>query len=61
MFNSQKRIFAGKQNLQPEPFCPYLTNRSGKISLLRSSNRAISWAGQPLKARPSLYGGKPRF
>jgi hypothetical protein len=33
MFAVPKKIFAGKQNLQQRPFCPYLSNDSGYRSL----------------------------
>ena len=59
MFSARRTIFAGKQNLQPEPFCPYLSNSSGYLSLSRNgfgtaSNRSKSHN----RPRPSLRGGK---
>lgn len=33
MFGSEKRIFAGKQRLHGEPFCPFLTNDIGYQAL----------------------------
>lgn len=38
MFASQKRIFAGKGNLQARPFCPFVTSEAGYSSLLRTKN-----------------------
>jgi len=59
MFSARKTIFAGKTNLQPEPFCPYISNPSGYSSLYRSiSESAYSWSRAPQKPRPSLRGGK---
>lgn len=60
MFSTQKRVFAGKHNLQPEPFCPYLTNESGYLSLRRKSSGIFPWSGQPQNVRPSVRGGKAR-
>lgn len=60
MFASQKRIFAGKQSLRSQPFCPYLSTETGYISLFKSfglSNHRPSGACQP---RPSVNGGKSR-
>ena len=37
MLFSRKSIFAGKRNLEPVPFCPYLSNESGYASIRRSS------------------------
>ena len=36
MFGSDRRIFAGKQRLHGEPFCPFLTNDTGYQALQRS-------------------------
>ncbi len=33
MFGAEKRIFAGKQRLHAEPFCPFVTNDMGYQSL----------------------------
>ncbi len=38
MFASQKRVFAGKGNLQARPFCPFVTNEAGYSSLLHTKN-----------------------
>ena len=58
MFTSQKRIFAGKSNLQAEPFCPYLTNDSGRMSLKRSFARSNQFSGVSPHAHAFWYGGK---
>ena len=36
MFGSDRRIFAGKQRLHGEPFCPFLTNDTGYQALQHS-------------------------
>ena len=36
MFGSGKRVFAGKQRLRNEPFCPFVTNDTGYQELRRS-------------------------
>ena len=59
MFSTSKRIFAGKPSLQSEPFCPYITNDSGRASLFRSFYSNYS-AGASPHARPSLRDGKHR-
>ena len=59
MFSMRKRIFAGKSNLQSEPFCPYLTDEGGRLSLQRtltSHNRA----GATPHARAYQGDGKHR-
>jgi hypothetical protein len=33
LFGSEKRIFAGKQRLHGEPFCPFVTNDTGYQAL----------------------------
>lgn len=33
MFGADKRIFAGKQRLHNEPFCPFVTNDTGYQAL----------------------------
>ena len=33
MFGAEKRIFAGKQRLHEEPFCPFVTNDVGYQAL----------------------------
>ena len=33
LFGSEKRIFAGKQRLHKEPFCPVVTNDTGYQAL----------------------------
>ena len=33
MFGAQRRIFAGKQRLHEEPFCPFVTNDTGYQAL----------------------------
>ena len=58
MFASQKRIFAGKSSLSSEPFCPYLTNESGRMSLKRSLAKPSSYPGASPHARIFLNGGK---
>ena len=40
MFSSRKSVFAGKRNLEPVPFCPYLSNESGYASIRRSSRKS---------------------
>ena len=60
MFASQKRIFAGKSNLSAEPFCPYLTNESGRMSLKRSLAKPSSYLGASPHAHLFLTGGKSR-
>lgn len=57
MFSSQKRIFANKPSLQPEPFCPYVTDLNGRMSLFRSANSHIQPGVTP-HARPSVRDGK---
>lgn len=60
MFTSQKRVFAGKQNLHAEPFCPIMSNESGFLNLRKAfsfANQGSSGACQP---RPSIRGGKSR-
>ena len=37
MFGMKKRIFAGKQRLHDEPFCPVMSNDNGYHELLRGS------------------------
>ncbi|MBQ9000856.1 MAG: hypothetical protein IJ087_03280 [Eggerthellaceae bacterium] len=61
MFASQKRIFAGKSNLSAEPFCPYLTNESGRMSLKRSLSRPSNYSGVSPHAHIFLIGGKSRI
>lgn len=59
MFSARKTIFAGKTNLQPEPFCPYISDSNGYISLYRSlPDPAYNWSRAPQKPRPSLRDGK---
>ncbi len=60
MFSSQKRIFAGKQRLQPEPFCPYITDSSGRSSLKRSFSRRMA-SGSQATVRFGHRDGKRRF
>ena len=51
MFSSNKRIFAGKVNLQPEPFCPFLSDKNGIRGYSQPSiNRAIIWAASRIPA-----------
>ncbi|MBE6471074.1 MAG: hypothetical protein E7000_05120 [Coriobacteriaceae bacterium] len=33
LFGSEKKIFAGKQRLHGEPFCPFVTNDTGYQAL----------------------------
>jgi len=59
MFSLQKRVFAGKQALRQEPFCPVFTNENGLLSLQRNP----SYYHQPgvvSHARPSKRDGKYR-
>lgn len=35
LFGPEKRVFAGKQRLHAEPFCPFLTNETGYQALLQ--------------------------
>ena len=35
MLFAKKTVFAGKRNLQPEPFCPVISSKSGYASLMR--------------------------
>lgn len=56
----QKRIFAGKGNLRTEPFCPYLSNESGYLSLRRNSLGSLFRSDQPHSVRPSVRDGKTR-
>ena len=59
MFGVQKAIFAGKSNLQPEPFCPFLSNQSGYTSLHKRSFGIVDRrSGAASRRRPSLRGGK---
>ncbi len=58
MFSPNKRIFIGKSGLHAEPFCPFLSNETGFLSLkkhLGTSNHRPSGACQP---RPSIRDGK---
>lgn len=55
MFAQRKLIFAGKHNLQPKPFCPYLTDQNGYASLARNSSsiersNSLSF---PVRTRPA--------
>lgn len=58
MFSGQKKIFAGKHNLQREPFCPYLTDESGHQSLQRNSLNFDNPPGGQPHVRPSFRDGK---
>ena len=40
MFDSHKRIFAGKQNVHYEPFCPCLSNDRGFRSMFSAKRLA---------------------
>lgn len=60
MFSAQKRIFAGKGNLHAEPFCPFLSDESGFVSLRRNALGDFFRSGQPLNSRPSIRDGKTR-
>ena len=60
MFSNQRRIFAGKGNLQREPFCPVLTDESGHQSLQRNSLSFDNQPGATPHARPSMRDGKYR-
>ena len=51
MFSSRKTVFAGKRNLEPVPFCPYLSNESGYASIRRSLQASLR---RP-KQRPARY------
>ena len=59
MFFTQKRVFAGKCDLRSDPFCPYITNDSGRLSLLRSSNNR-SQSGATPHARTIFRDGNHR-
>ena len=56
----QKRIFAGKSSLHAEPFCPYLTNDSGRMSLKRSFSKLNQFSGAAAGAHTFFNGGKSR-
>lgn len=58
MFSSQKRIFAGKNKLHQEPFCPYYTDEGGQLSLQRNSINFDNQPGATPHARPSFRDGK---
>lgn len=60
MFSGRKRIFAGKQNLQPEPFCPIISNQSGYLSLYQSSNYHQFRPSHINEPRPTARDGKHR-
>ena len=60
MFSTQKRVFAGKTNLRTEPFCPYLSDESGFLSLRRKPSVAFFRSEQPHTVRPSIHDGKTR-
>ena len=55
MFAQHKLIFAGKHNLQPQPFCPCLTDSNGYASLARASVPAVrsSALDFPVRTRPT--------
>lgn len=55
MYGSQKRIFAGKSNLQSEPFCPYITNESGYLSQMHRFRRRN--LAQPSAKRSRFFLG----
>ncbi len=59
MLELNRKLFAGKTRLQPEPFCPFITNERGRMSLLREI--AHNRSGQPQTSRPSIRDGKARF
>ena len=56
----RKRIFAGKPSLQPEPFCPYLSNESGYLSL-RQKFGLTATSGRARQPRPTPRGGKTHY
>ena len=58
MFFQQKRLFAGKQKLQYEPFCPCMSNESGFLSLRNNSAYASNRSGTAFKPRPVYRDGK---
>lgn len=60
MFSLHKRVFAGKTNLQTEPFSPLLTNASGRMSLQRSYASRNQSNVTP-RVRPSIRDGKRYF
>ena len=60
MFSMNKRIFAGKSSLQAEPFCPYITDASGRASLFRHFNSNYSTGAAP-NVRLSFRDGKHRL
>lgn len=47
MLGSRKNIFAGKQRIYEEPFCPFVTNDTGYSELFRK--RSSSSAYSPLQ------------
>lgn len=49
MFGSRKKVFAGKGNLQPQPFCPVISSAEGYSSLFRLA--------QTNTGRPHPLGG----
>lgn len=58
MFSSQKRIFAGKQQLRSEPFCPYLTDPNGRDNLFKNPHLFKPGTSLP-HTRPFFRDGKP--
>lgn len=61
MASPQKRIFAGKANLQPEPFCPYITNESGYLSQRQHLNRQQRKASRRSSFSLFSSGGRSRI
>ena len=55
-----KRIFAGKSRLQPEPFCPFISDKGGYVSLKKTFD-TFSKPSQPRQARPKQRGGKSQI
>ena len=60
MFSSNKRIFAGKQSLKPQPFCPYISNESGYLSLQNNGFMPATRSGNAFKPRP-VYRDEKRY
>lgn len=57
MFGSKRRIFAGKQKLHEEPFCPVTTNDTGYLELFRG--RTGSSSGSSALSNTGSFGPVP--
>ena len=51
MFSSRKTVFAGKRNLEPEPFCPVISSKSGYASLKRTIRPRLFRRSTALRSR----------